>query len=420
LDLPRPLLYDRDFYDQQAAGSLASARVVLEAFFALAPIASVVDVGCGVGPWVRTALDLGAANSIGLDGGYVDRANLLIEPDRFQACDLETENLRQALPEDRAFDAALCMEVAEHLSPARAASFVAELCLLADLVLFSAAVPGQGGTNHINEQWPEYWSQHFAASGFDCFDVLRFKLWHAEACEWWYIQNALVFARQDSAAWHALAQAAAPTRAPMPLVHPRKLAQLVKNEISHGIMNRSLKAEHANAMQSLQERAAALERQLRADIDGLTGEVGRLTDKIGQLTGEIERREAEREATFEATRQWMLRIESEQAAEHDLAQKQLAAARAALTTVQQQLATALSAHQQMRRNADQLRAQHHAEHHAQTGLLSQYKAQVESLSIQRARAEAEAEALRAQVNALYASTSWRITAPMRALRRARS
>jgi len=35
-----------------------------------------------------------------------------------------------------------------------------------DNVLFSAAIPNQGGTGHINEQWQEYWAEKFYANGF--------------------------------------------------------------------------------------------------------------------------------------------------------------------------------------------------------------------------------------------------------------
>lgn len=220
--------YDDTFYDQQMAGSLASARVVLRTLFdELGPIRSVIDVGCGVAPWLRTAQDFGVSSGLGLDGDYVDRSRLLVEPGCFRPCDLETENLRDAISDKASFDLAMCMEVAEHLSPQRAASFVSELCSLSDLVLFSAAVPDQGGTNHINEQWPGYWSTLFAAAGFECFDFLRPRLWDQDGCEWWYLQNVLVFARRSSGPFAALTPIASTTKTPMSLVHPRNFQQKI-------------------------------------------------------------------------------------------------------------------------------------------------------------------------------------------------
>ena len=216
-------IYDRHFYDLQQDGSLRSARAMLPRVPGLKEMRSAVDVGCGVGTWLRALQELGVARVVGLDGGYVEKFPMLVGPDVFRTCDLEAQDLRSAAgPEP--FDVALCLEVAEHLSPGRAASFVAELCRLSDLVVFSAAVPEQGGFNHINEQWPSHWSEMFAAGGFECFDILRAPLWEREDCEWWYIQNILLFARAGTAAHARLAATAAPTLCPMALIHPGNLA----------------------------------------------------------------------------------------------------------------------------------------------------------------------------------------------------
>jgi hypothetical protein len=116
------------------------------------------------------------------------------------------------------------MEVAEHLSARRAPAFVTELCSLSDFVLFSAAIPGQGGTNHVNEQWPQYWAAMFANNSFVCFDVLRPCLWSREKCKWWYTQNALLFAKRDTKASGIAARLGPPVASPMALVHPRMLS----------------------------------------------------------------------------------------------------------------------------------------------------------------------------------------------------
>jgi len=119
----------------------------------------------------------------------------------------------------------MCLEVAEHLSEDRARSFVAELCSLSNLFLFSAAIPGQGGVNHVNEQWPDYWAALFQEHGCACFDVMRPRLWYRDECEWWYIQNILVFARRNTVAFEVASRFGAPVlERPMRLVHPRMLA----------------------------------------------------------------------------------------------------------------------------------------------------------------------------------------------------
>ena len=189
---------------------------------------SAVDVRCGVAPWLRAAMELGVEHAVGLDGDYVDQKHLLVDQKYFRSCDLETENLRQALGNDMLFDLALCMEVAEHLSSERASSFVTDLCGLSNVILFSAVVPGQGGTNHLNEQWPGYWATMFADNGYVCFDMLRPRLWDREECDWWYLQNVLLFVRQDSKRLKSIMRKVNPiVSLPMSLVHPRALPHTI-------------------------------------------------------------------------------------------------------------------------------------------------------------------------------------------------
>src|SRR4029077_10896833 len=123
-------VYPHQFFDQQSAGSSASAHVVLKVLFDIAPFKSVVDVGCGVAPWLRAAKDFGVNYTVGLDGDYVDRKRLLVEPVCFRPCDLETGDLRRIVGDDEPFDRAIWMEEAEHLSARRAPAFVTELLRL--------------------------------------------------------------------------------------------------------------------------------------------------------------------------------------------------------------------------------------------------------------------------------------------------
>ncbi len=180
--------YDESFYLEQVDGSLASARIVLPMLFAYYKPASVVDVGCGKGTWLRAALECGAKEVLGLDGDYVDRSSLLIPADRFLSC-----NLAESVPVERRFDLAISVEVAEHLPHYRAETFVADLARLSDVVLFSAAIPYQGGTDHVNEQWLEWWAIFFRRHGLVPYDVFRKRLWLNPKVDFWYSQNLLVF-----------------------------------------------------------------------------------------------------------------------------------------------------------------------------------------------------------------------------------
>ncbi len=191
--------YTPAFFAETRDVSLSSARVVLDRVWSLMSPRTpsrVIDVGCGVGAWAATAIELGAA-AIGVDGDYVRRDSLLIPATSFIEADLSKPVLTD-VSGGEAFDLAICMEVAEHLAPARADSFIEELCAIAPVVLFSAAVPGQGGTEHVNEQWPAYWAERFSRHGYRPIDALRVQLLSDSRVAWWYAQNALIFAKAQA------------------------------------------------------------------------------------------------------------------------------------------------------------------------------------------------------------------------------
>ena len=184
--------YTKEFYEARREGALRSAEVVVPLVLKLLAARSVVDVGCGDGNWLAVFHKLGAEKIIGIDGGYVDPNLLQIPPDCFQAFDLT-----KSFVLGRTFDLAVSLEVAEHLPADCAPIFVECLTRLAPVVLFSAAIPFQGGANHINEQWPEKWVGLFKEHGYLPIDCIRKRVWQNEAVEWWYAQNMLVFARAN-------------------------------------------------------------------------------------------------------------------------------------------------------------------------------------------------------------------------------
>ena len=185
--------YDDGFYLKQREVSARSAECVVPLILSLAPVRSVVDVGCGVGTWAASFLKRGVDDVVAIDGDYVNRQLLRIPANYFQ-----TYDLRQPIRMDRGFDLAVCLEVAEHLPAARAASFVEDLCGLAPVILFSAAVPGQGGTDHINEQYLSYWTDLFSGHGYVVLDALRPKIWNDQEVDWVYRQNAVLFAHHTN------------------------------------------------------------------------------------------------------------------------------------------------------------------------------------------------------------------------------
>lgn len=185
-------LYDSVFYKGQADGSLASARRVMDALFAfIGKPASILDVGCGIGTWGLAAAERGVGDYVGMDGNWVDRNSLVIPQSNFHFADFE----RPLTLLGRRFDLAISLEVAEHLTAAAGERLVSYLTEHADLVLFSAAIPGQGGVGHINEQWPSYWAKKFSTHRFMPFDLLRPAICGDQLIKSWYRQNSVLYAR---------------------------------------------------------------------------------------------------------------------------------------------------------------------------------------------------------------------------------
>lgn len=187
--------YDPTFYAIQADGSHRSARRIVPVVLEWVGARSVLDVGCGVGTFLSVFAGHGVDDVQGVDGDYVPRDRLRIDPARFRPHDL-------AAPLDlgRRFDLVVSLEVAEHLPDAAADGFVESLCRHGHTVLFSAAVPRQGGTHHVNERWPSYWIPKFAARGYEVFDVVRPAIWDDGTVEYWYRQNCLLFADAEGQA----------------------------------------------------------------------------------------------------------------------------------------------------------------------------------------------------------------------------
>ena len=180
--------YGEEFFSGLDRSSSSSAGEIVPLLVALTRCKSVVDVGCGTGHWVRAFMDSGVLDVLGVDGDYVHERKLRVPRSAFAAWDLS-----RPLRLGRQFDLCLCLEVAEHLLPKCAARFVASLVSLAPVVVFSAAIPGQGGTHHVNEQWPSYWVNLFERHGFMASDCIRPRIWSNPKVAWWYAQNMLLF-----------------------------------------------------------------------------------------------------------------------------------------------------------------------------------------------------------------------------------
>ncbi|HEV2567351.1 methyltransferase domain-containing protein [Sphingomonas sp.] len=187
-------VYSGGFYDYIDAGSRASARTVARLLLGEMRIGSLLDVGAGHGAWAAEWMAAGVPDVLAVDGDYVARDRLAIPSDRFQPHDLS-----QPLDLGRRFDLIQSLEVAEHLPADKADAFVDSLTRHGDVILFSAAVPHQGGEHHVNEQPLGYWRAKFAVRGYQPYDWLRPRIAADAEVMPWYRFNSLIYANEAGA-----------------------------------------------------------------------------------------------------------------------------------------------------------------------------------------------------------------------------
>ncbi len=183
--------YSKDFYNNRTA-SLKSAKVIVPIVIDLINPRSVIDIGCGNGSFLKVFKDNSVKDVLGVDGPWIKKEQLLISEKEF----LE-ENLEKFVPTGKNFNLAISLEVAEHLSKGTARQFIKNITSESDMVLFSAAIPLQGGVNHINEQWQTYWVNIFKNYGYVPIDCFRNKLWNNDDVSFWFAQNMFLFVKRS-------------------------------------------------------------------------------------------------------------------------------------------------------------------------------------------------------------------------------
>lgn len=253
--------YTEEYYECLQEGAQQSAQAIVPLVLDVVQPHRVVDVGCGVGTWLNTFMEEGTEHILGVDGPWVDTDLLCIPQDVFHATDL-TEPFHV----DQAFDLVVSLEVAEHLPADCANTFVDTLTRLGPVVLFSAAVPFQGGTRHVNEQWPAYWIERFSERGYVAVDALRPKIWDDERVAWWYAQNIFFFVQEECLTDYPPLkkrhdQNCSP---PLSVVHPKNYLQHME-EMEKQVMKLEGRVEELGAWGSaLQEQLAEREKQVEA------------------------------------------------------------------------------------------------------------------------------------------------------------
>ena len=183
------------YIHEEIAHHLGDPKIIVPLIMKTIKPSSVIDVGCGIGTFLNVFKEYGVKSLLGLDGTWVDKEKLSnhISLDNFKEIDLEKD-----FSINQKFDLAICLEVVEHLKETSADIIIKNLTDLSDYIVFSAAIPGQGGQNHINEQWPEYWNNKFQKHGFVMLDVFRPIFWNNKDLARWYKQNLFLVVKKGN------------------------------------------------------------------------------------------------------------------------------------------------------------------------------------------------------------------------------
>lgn len=183
---------DAKYVHEESVHNLQAPKQIVPLLMKMFNPTSVIDVGCGLGTFLHEFHNNCVKTIHGIDGSWANKELLskYISLENFEEVDLEKPYYGE-----QKYDLAICLEVAEHLKPESASTIVNTLTNLSDVIVFSAAVPFQGGMNHINEQWSSYWEELFEQHNYKMLDIIRPAVWDNPDIFWWYKQNMMVVAK---------------------------------------------------------------------------------------------------------------------------------------------------------------------------------------------------------------------------------
>lgn len=194
-------------------GSGATAAVLVPLLVERIRPSSVLDLGAGVGSFLKAFMEHGVTDVAGVD-------LCLFEPDLFvvEPALIERGDLTEPVHRGRRYDLAMSLEVGGYLPDHDV--LVDSLVRHAPVVVFSAAVPSQDLLHQHHGAFPSEWAARFAARDYVVIDAFRPVLWADERLPFWFRQNLLLFVHRPHL--DANPGLAAPPSEPPPLdiVHP--------------------------------------------------------------------------------------------------------------------------------------------------------------------------------------------------------
>ena len=182
--------YNSEFFESLFKTASSSAPFIGKYIYHNFKPKTVVDIGCGSGEILKVLTSLGGIECLGIEGPWIQSYQ-----ERFS--NIQFADLNGFIPLRKKFDVAICLEVAEHLEERSASTLISTLTASSDIIVFSAAIPGQSGTDHINLKYPDYWAKHFWNKGYALYLDPRKDFLKNFNIAPWYQQNTLVFRKMN-------------------------------------------------------------------------------------------------------------------------------------------------------------------------------------------------------------------------------
>jgi len=154
------LMYDKEYYEKLSRNERVNdVEQLCDVIYSEYEPDSVIDFGCGPGVFLNQFYKMGVTvlgvdnSAEAFDVSPVPEENLIIH------------DLRQPYAVENKYDLTICIELLEHLSEEHADTLVSTIVESGEIMIVSAAYPGQGGQVHINEKPKDYWISKFESKG---------------------------------------------------------------------------------------------------------------------------------------------------------------------------------------------------------------------------------------------------------------